>query len=1262
MDNQRAGLVRFWKERFGEADNTCDWFNEFSFDLSSTASMVKIDWDKSNTDRFIPGKMLKNKDVKHTDSKQRHFMELNWREARNGVRYPVVQFTSHVDGTEIWNGYAALIELYEREGGQFLSDIERDRINAERAVRQAEQDQKKAHAEKLERIAEKHKIQNRAIYHHVYQQGDFSLAAIAGHPYAIKKGMDANVLANVEGLAIVSKKELDKRVGFKRERNWFAIPMQNLAGEYCGQQRIYENGFKAHATGSDMSQAHFILGDVNTAQNIDYVEGFATGTSILKTAMAEGRDDVAIIVCFDKNGLGRIVAHYQQRFTAKTHTIRADNDHFKFLAGKGNAGLSAALELQGKLGVKVTFPTFDDVSIANEPTDFNDLEMLGGQKLMAKQLWGRGTNKLVADKNMLKNKLQHLALAGDKSWKKIANQAVAAGAMYIPDQMDRTQVMDAVMAAVPAHLDVTRPDRRQISKFLTRLVKRRFLDAAATKNFSDDVKAQPNVNYINVKAVINENGHPVIPSSVLDMVKGLRGCTILKASHGSGKTQAVMGPLMRETQNGAAMIVHRITLANQMANELDLMHYKDLDESMVYHFTKLVSCVNSIIHAKFNQFFDKNELLCIDEATQVLRHCMGGKDAIHAPVRAYNKLLKAARNADKVLLADADANDSLVQFLEQARPGEMINIIHVESPAIDLNINYCSNTEFVYEQIMKAARRKSRFLVATDYAKKAAELEMNIRQVWPEAKILLMTGETKGDADQLAFSNDPNVIAANYDVLIYSPVISSGVSITNEDSSFAEHFGLFHGVVVPSDILQMIRRDRNAKQFMVGFKPSHSGQAVDQENLFEGLVEAYKNSAVDMNWEESSTSIAIEKTPFDDMYLNVRNAEARSRSAYIAHALMLFAAEGWKITRMQVDEAEAEQGAEMIAMGKELFETQREELVMNTKTATEDEYKQLKKAEFVSQEQNRMMVRYEIENNLGVAVDADSIKFHYANGLVKVKRLEMIQADYEAAAKIENWEQEQQIVITQRKMTVQRWNKLQFVFKTLGLDVHTGAGDYSIEDCRKVMNHFTASDAAWNEYNALRIGPQSEQHPTCATRFVKAILERFAPVVQSKKLQGVQFYQLNEEKFSQLNYYINARSTIGQNSMIQDELAEYHDDNRDISSQIAAFLAAKNTVNASNDGLCSEGGENIEYVIYNNGQISPEQKHVLLSVISWLKTSKNNNQSEQNNGCEQGLWAELQAKGLTTMSNLMKIARGWLDPQCLDTRWGQIAPISLAEV
>ncbi|WP_228201136.1 hypothetical protein [Klebsiella aerogenes] len=54
-----------------------------------------------------------------------------------------------------------------------------------------------------------------------------------------------------------------------------------------------------------------------------------------------------------------------------------------------------------------------------------------------------------------------------------------------------------------------------------------------------------------------------------------------------------------------------------------------------------------------------------------------------------------------------------------------------------------------------------------------------------------------------------------YDGLIYSPSISSGVSI--EQKHFDRHFGMFCGEVVPSDAIQMLRRDRTAKEFIIGF-------------------------------------------------------------------------------------------------------------------------------------------------------------------------------------------------------------------------------------------------------------------------------------------------------------------------------------------------------------------------------------------------------------------------------------------------------------
>ena len=1261
--NNNIGRFTFWKERF-HPENLDDWEREFGFDIANQASMVSIDWPGSHTSNIVPGKMFKeSKWLKVTDSKQRHFLELNWREAKNGIIYPVIQFTSHVEGTVWFNGYEYLMELFEREGGQRLSDVHRDQIQQKRLKQEAELKAKKARAEKMLRIQEKHTIKHRANYKNRWENGEFNPELIAQHDYLVKKGITANVVAasTAMPMAIVTGREFHKSdagIYAKQARSWLGIPMQNFMGAYVGHQRIYKDG-KAHARGSDMSQAHFIIGDIQNAKQLEYVEGYATGASIYKTALSEDKgEDIAVLVCFDKRGLSRIVKHYQQKWKAKKHIVRADNDHFKWLEGKGNAGMLAALELQDQLGCQATYPKFDQVSIDCKPTDFNDLEMLGGPAITAKQLWGNQVNRLKSDKNLFEFKLQLLRLTGQQSWKKYAKAAALSGAYLVPDQLNRKTVLDAIFDAIPNMLKIKHGEKKSIAGHLSWLVNKRFKEAEATKNFTQDVLDQDNINHIKVQAVMDPRGFPVIPDTVLEMVRGLRGATILKAAHGGGKTEKVMGPLMREADNGAAMVVHRVTLANQMANELDLLHYKNLLTGWVVNDTKCVTVVNSMTQQKFQGFFEQAELLCIDEATQVLRHVMGGRDAIHAPVRAYNKLLTAARAAKKVLLADADANDSLIEFLQQARPGQMINVIEVVSPAVNLTVKYCDNVEFVFHKIIEAAKANAvtgattqRMLVATDTKSKAESVAQGIKSVWPQARVLCVTSQSKGDDDCVRFSNDPNGEAKNIDVLIYSPVISSGVSIKDTAAKFDMHFGLFHGVVVPSDILQMIRRDRNAAEFLVGFKPNHETLQTDRDAMVRGLMSAHQLSASKLNWSESDNEIAIQKTPFDEMYLDVKISEGKARNNYSSHCLMLMAAEGWKIERVEVDKCEAAVGKSELSASKDLVTLERHELITAQETPDENQYQNLKRRELITQAEQAQITRYEIENQLGVAVEIDAIEFFDNRGLSKIRRLELLQGTQQQAEKVENWEQQREVVLTQRRLTLAKWTKLTWIFKTLGVCPQTGAGQFNVDQARAVMDGLAGNLAAIDDYNALNLGPLINGLPTCPTRFVKAIIERIVPLVNGKKVRGVQFYRINQDKFAELLGYIAARFEIGQNSLKVDTVAELHDDNY-------ATAFAMKTPQAPVLLALPEGGECIEGIINNNSDISPQQKHLLLSLVEWLKPSTDTDQIVQ----ETGLLEWMKMSGTLTMGNLMRLARGWVDPQALDARWGDVVPMKAEEV
>lgn len=1273
--DKHTGLKTFWQDRFGDNAHHEDWLNEFSSDINATAAEVDIDWYKSNTAKLSPGRLLKNKDIAVTDRKQRHLMELNWREARNGIRYPIIQFTTHANGgsTVFWHGYEALTELFEREGGRLLNDVERDKIRTARLRKEKVRELQAEKNAREERRLKKHTAQRRKIYQTRYEHGITNAAQVAKYPYASKKGITAEVIAACGdmGPRLVAGKEFYKggETKFrKRWRGWLAIPMINFAGAYCGQQRIYPDGSKAHARGSDMSQAHIVIGDIHSADQLDYVEGFATGSSVYKAHLLAGRNNIAVVVCFDKNGLTRGVKHYAYLYDSKKHVIRADNDHFKFLEGKGNAGVIAALELAGLLTakkVKASAPCFDEFSINDHPTDYNDLEMLGGLRVVAKQLTARDL-RLAPEKNMFLNKLQLLKLTGENGFMKAAKRAASAGAALVPHEYNRQAVAREILKSIPKQASANAKQLATIKGFLSWCVKQRFAMAAATKNFSDDALAGDNVQHIKVNAEITEEGYAVIPGSVLDLVRSLKGSIILKAKHGTGKTERVMGPLMREAHGGAGMIVHRVSLANQMSNELDLKHYRELDAVNVSWNTRMVTCVNSVVRQEFDWYWKQAELLCVDEATQVLRHVMAGQDAIHAPVKAYNKLVAAARAAEKVLLADADANDSLITFLNQARPGEPIHVIEIDSPAPDLTVNYCDNVAFVYQQIVDTAKKKTdRILVATDSIKKAHMVAEGVQAAWPEARVLCITAETKGDKAAIEFSDDPNRIAADVDVLIYSPVISSGVSIRAAAASFDCHFALFHGVVVPSDIMQMIRRDRGAKSFLLGMQPSHDTHQTDRDALLRGLLAAYESSRQTLNWQATDDGVTIRTTNFDDMYLDVVTAQARSRSEYISHTLMLMAADGWKINAVATDDLTAEMGAEQMNNDRDIVKNARHDRIHAATTPTEDEYKQLKKEELLTPVQIAQLARYEIEKQLGVDVTDDTIEFLDSRGLTKIRRLETLRGTAEQVSKVENWENDKGVVLTQRRLIMARWQILNRVFETLGLDTLTGEGEYSVMQARDVVAMLTSSQAAIDEYNALRIGPQVNAVPTCATRFVKGLLERFVPIINAKKLNGVQFYRLHPEKFAELNDYCAARAAIGENALQQDTTADLHDD----SVAVSEFLATQDLPNSqpesssilpisrietSNHAGYSEGGEIIEHNIRTNSKISPPQKDILLSVIEWLKKPT----GDQFIPAERPL-DRLDRLGALTIPNLMRLARGWFDPECKDQRFGKIIPANL---
>lgn len=118
-------------------------------------------------------------------------------------------------------------------------------------------------------------------------------------------------------------------------------------------------------------------------------------------------------------------------------------------------------------------------------------------------------------------------------------------------------------------------------------------------------------------------------------------------------------------------------------------------------------------------------------------------------------------------------------------------------------------------------------MLATDSSTFAEDVTATLRMHFPGKKFLCVNQKNKPEPEVEAFTNQPKKMVKKYDGLIYSPSISSGVSI--EQKHFDRHFGMFCGEVVPSDAVQMLRRDRTAKEFIIGFDKARAKRETDPQ-------------------------------------------------------------------------------------------------------------------------------------------------------------------------------------------------------------------------------------------------------------------------------------------------------------------------------------------------------------------------------------------------------------------------------------------------
>lgn len=1152
MTTGRQGLSAFYQDRFNSDPHALlDYCHS---EISAIAADVQIDWPALAGHVRLDDKKYRGK-IPTLVKGHRHKVAVfgSLKRARNGIEFPHLNFHTKAHGghTETWSGYDALLDLYRRDGGTVTDDrhrrwlVEQEKRRAERAARVAEIERQEREDEARrqgEHNAYELAWHGRGVQRFEYAPGKFDTVELLGEADGTEPYLEAKQIGSI--IEVMTLKRMRDRHG-----EFVAFALHGIDGDFRGLQRLYPQ-FKRYTVAARPGQfdgAHGVIGHLD-AKRVYAVEGFATGASAWLAETAIKGDSCGVIVAMNADNLPKVVRAYRRVHPDLKPINAADNDCWKPAAG--NAGRMKALEMGREFDIRSVTPDWgtllqpEAIAAAQEigkgPTDFNDVHCLLGLDATAKALRAR-SSKIKVESGFFDYCLQQIGAAGQQNVMEVALRAINAGMQLAPTRYTRRQVYAAVCQAVEAlGLPYNRVKLKGRANWLAR---KKMAAAAGLRSFSEEALQRPHVQHHKVRGIRAEHGNVLLPDHIQHLVQSLDGMVIVRAPMGSGKTEKLIAPLMQAAPK-AAYIAHRVSLVGDAAIRLNTQHYRGVLAAEMACVTHLACCVNSISLPKFHNgdgrsWFTTVDTLCIDEASQVLRHVATGP--VDQPTKVMDGLVESIQSARQVLMCDADANDSLIELCEMARPGETIHVLEVDAANDHIRVDH-SDHETVWQQALDAAVAGERVLVALDAAESAKKLAVMIEQQRPDARVLLVHKDSKANADAERFLDRPNEEATRWDVLIYSPAISSGVSITTEH--FTRHFGIFSGQTVgPSDAIQMLRRDRTARHYVLGIGISRNMRETDREALFRGMLKA-DELACDFDETDDEIMLRRRKSVFDEMYLACATSENRARNDFANHLLLMLAADGYQLNRLAQDELAIEASRANRKAGGVLVRQRDLDILFSVETPDEERFQKLSRQELKSEPEQAEIERYRIENQLCApeVTEEHHDFFDRGNGIRRVQALELLQASEEQADAYDRVQRRAHVTLTRHRWKGPVRAKLLEVFETLGVDPMTGEGEFTADQCRQVRDTLLADQESIELYNALKIGQHvlPKAPPKCQTRFVVSIMDRLGLTLRTRKSSGRNILSINPESWEQVMHYVRLRAEKGVHSLTTHESESAH--------------------------------------------------------------------------------------------------------------------------
>lgn len=303
----------------------------------------------------------------------------------------------------------------------------------------------------------------------------------------------------------------------------------------------------------------------------------------------------------------------------------------------------------------------------------------------------------------------------------------------------------------------------------------------------------------------------------------------LSSPKGTNKTGLLSKWVDRNRSLGtkSLVITHRVQLATHLAERFGIDHIEELVNSQTGGIFGYALCIDSV-HANSKAQFDPEEWegahIIIDECEQVFWHQLNSdtcKEKRVPILQTFQELIQIVlRTGGKIYLSDADLSPISIDYIEQLN-GYLLkkwivkNIYNSRKDRKRVLINYeGSNPRELVTEMREAVERGEKIMIHTSGQRHKSNwgsinLEKDFKRRYPELRILRIDSKTVANREHPAngCTKSLNKIVRNYDIVIASPVLETGISIDVE-GHFDSVWCIAWGVQTVNAVCQALERVR----------------------------------------------------------------------------------------------------------------------------------------------------------------------------------------------------------------------------------------------------------------------------------------------------------------------------------------------------------------------------------------------------------------------------------------------------------------------